>query len=137
MRYEVLFLPSVSMAPNCSSCALHLNLREANVICCCYCEAAFHFRCVIVREELLREIMTHIELHWSCPGCCNVKINPRTKPQKQIGMQVGFQAALTAAVETMKAAVVEPLIKQMRAGFTMLQSSNTLCSSRPQSLRGK
>lgn len=97
---------------------------------CTYCEATFHRGCCKLPPALIDAVLAHIDLHWSCAGCTSMLKNPRCRSVKEMGVQAGFQAALASAVAAM-GKLVEPIVAEVRSGFSLLQSASTPHNSCP------
>nr|XP_049462902.1 uncharacterized protein LOC125906722 [Anopheles coluzzii] len=111
------------MAAICFSCAEPLEATGC-IISCAYCDATFHRGCCKLPPELIDAVLSNVDLHWSCIGCTNMLKNPRCRSVKEIGAQVGFQAALNSAVAAI-GKLVEPIVAEVRSGFTLLQTAST------------
>uniref|UniRef100_A0A182STF6 PHD-type domain-containing protein n=1 Tax=Anopheles maculatus TaxID=74869 RepID=A0A182STF6_9DIPT len=112
------------MAKLCSACAVEIG---DNFISCYLCDSPFHHGCAAIPSDALKCITDNKQVHWCCVGCNGVISNPRQKRIKEVLVQSSINAAMSQVADGLKAAV-EPLAKEIHAGFTLLNDQRTLGS---------
>lgn len=110
----------------CNSCAEEIG--DDHVVCQGFCNAAFHFKCCGLSENLRNEVASRNQLFWLCVSCSKLMSDLRCRRSIRSAYDVGIEynvARHSEAIELLKEEILCELRTEIRSSFATLVNSRS------------